>query len=136
MQRQRGFTMIEVLIVVAIIGILATIGYPSYVDYIDRGRVMEATSQLADSRVRMEQTFQDNRTYAGVGPCNAGIANTKYFSYACSNVTATTFTITATNLSGPAFVYQVDQANTRRTVTYKGTAVGLNCWILKKGETC
>ena len=136
MQRQRGFTMIEVLIVVAIIGILATIGYPSYVDYIDRGRVLEATSQLADSRVRMEQAFQDNRTYVAVGPCSAAIPNTKYFSYACSGVTATTFTITATNLSGPAFVFSVNQANTRRTENYKGTAVGLNCWVLKKGETC
>jgi type IV pilus assembly protein PilE len=130
--------MVEVLIVVAIIGILAAIAYPSYVNYIDRGRVMEATSNLADLRVKMEQAFQDNRTYDAVGPCAAPIPNSKYFSYTC--VTAlgppSTFTITANSLSGPAFQFTVNHNNVRRTEMYKGTAVGLNCWILKQGETC
>jgi len=136
MQRKRGFTLIEILIVVAILGLLTTIAYPSYVDYIDRGKAVEAATTLADMRVRMEQYFQDNRTYVGAPIC-AAPTPTKYFSYACTGIAANTFLVTASSLSPVgAFQYTVDQANTRRTVNFKGVAVGLNCWITKKGETC
>ncbi|HTS84956.1 MAG TPA: prepilin-type N-terminal cleavage/methylation domain-containing protein, partial [Usitatibacter sp.] len=63
MARQaRGFTLIEVMIVVAIIAILAAIAVPSYQDYVTRGRIIEATGGLGDARNKMEQYFQDNRS--------------------------------------------------------------------------
>ena len=62
--RASGFTLIEIMIVVAIVGILAAIAYPSYSEYVQRSRIMDATSGLNDVRTRMEQYFQDNRTYA------------------------------------------------------------------------
>lgn len=61
----RGFTLIEVMIVVAIIAILAAIAVPAYNDYMRRARVAEAVTALADMEARLEQHFQDNRTYAG-----------------------------------------------------------------------
>ena len=67
---QKGFTLIELMIVVAIIGILATIALPAYSNYVRSGKATEATSTLASARVQMEQHFQDNRTYVG-GPCPA-----------------------------------------------------------------
>ena len=58
-----GFTLIEVMIVVAIVAILAALAMPLYIDYIRRGRIPEATSNLSSQQVKMEQWFQDNQTY-------------------------------------------------------------------------
>jgi type IV pilus assembly protein PilE len=138
----RGFTLIEVMIVVAIIGALAAIAMPMYNDYIIKSRVNEATAGLSDLRVKMEQFFQDSRTY--VGACAAGTvtelpANTKFFDFACSNLAATTYTITATGKSSmTGFVYTVNQANTRAsTVTGVGGWSGsTTCWVTNKGGAC
>jgi len=67
MRSSRGFTIIEVMIVVVIIAILASVAIPSYVDYITRSKIQEATSTLLSQRVKMEQFFQDQRTYVGSG---------------------------------------------------------------------
>src|SRR6202043_2582899 len=60
-----GFTLLEVMIVVAIVAILAAIAIPNYSDYVKRGKIIEATSGLSDLRTRYEQYFLDNRTYVG-----------------------------------------------------------------------
>jgi type IV pilus assembly protein PilE len=146
MRRTRGFTLIEVLIVVALLGILAGIAYPSYTDYILRSKISEAIGNLSDMRTKMEQYFLDNRTYVGacttatVAPLPAG-QNARYFSYACSNLSATTYTVTATgNASGGmnGFVYTIDQANTRTTAGLPTgwTSPATSCWALKKDGSC
>jgi len=131
---QRGFTLIELMIVVAIVAILASVALPSYQDYIRRTKVQEATSNLASERVRMEQFFQDNRTYVGA---TLKVAATKYWNYALSNHTAITYTITATpaaNSGMSGYQYTIDQNNTKTSIA-DGTA-GLTCWLDKKGGTC
>ena len=131
MKNIKGFTLIELMIVVVVIGILASIGIPAYSDYSTRGKLMEASSGLSDGRVKMEQFFQDNRTYVG-GTCPAA---TQYFNFACSNLSATTYTITATgagNLS--TFSYTIDETNAKTSATPWGN--GATCWILTKGGTC
>ena len=140
--KSKGFTLIELMIVVAIMGILASIAIPAYSDYVIRASLPDATSTLSATRARLEQHFQDNRDYRTVGaftsPC-AAIPNAGKFSFACSNLTATTYTITATG-SGIVsdFIYTIDQANTQRTTGVKtgwGTAPAA-CWLMKKGAAC
>jgi len=137
MKAQKGFTLIELMIVVVVISILAAVGIPAYRDYVTRGKLVEGTSTLSDARIKMEQYFQDNRTYdAGGGTtCPPAVsAETTNFTYACSNLTATTYIVTATgksNLSG--FSYAINQANTKSSATPWGNGA---CWIMRSGDTC
>ena len=132
LHRQRGFTLIELMVVIAIIGVLTSIGLPAYSNYVKKGKAAEATSALADARVRMEQFYQDNRTYEG-GPCPAA---GKAFTYACT-LAATTYTIKATGTAAEGmsgFTYSVDQNNAKKS-TYDGSAEA-NCWLTSKGGSC
>lgn len=134
--QQAGFTLIELMIVVAVIGILAAIAIPNYNDYIKRGKAAEATSNLATLRVKMEQNFQDNRTYDG-GLCSP-VNGAQYFNYACSVVpSATAFTLKATGITAKGmanFEFTLDQNNAKTSI-FDGT-VGATCWLTKKGGTC
>ena len=125
------------MIVVVIVGVLAAIALPSYLDYVRRAQIQDGTTKLSDGQVKMEQYFQDNHTYADVGglvsPCPLP---TQYFTYVCDPKTAVVFKITATggdNLTN--FTYTIDQAGARTSTTPWGP--GLKpCWIVRKGDKC
>lgn len=115
MKMQRGFTLIELMVVVAVVGILASVAIPAYNDYVTRGKLVEGTSTLADGRVKMEQFFQDNRTYVG-GTCPAATTN---FTYTCSCLLATAYLITATGVGNLSdFSYTINQANAKQTIAW------------------
>ncbi|SFM31789.1 type IV pilin protein [Variovorax sp. OV329] len=145
-QHSRGFTLIEVMIVVAIIAILASIGVPAYSDYVRRGQLPEAFSALADFRMKMEQYYQDNRNYGAGATCaDDATANswhdftaTAHFRYECVAANnAQTYTLTAIGNSGQAVghTYTVNQLGSRRTTRFRGNAVAQDCW-LTRDATC
>lgn len=143
MKTQNGFTLIELMVVVVIIGILAAIAIPNYADYVTRGRIPDATSGLAAKRVRMEQFFQDNRTYLGAPDCNNDTATSQFFDFACPvPATAAAFTLQATGKGAMAgFTFTIDQAGARTSavnaaLTASGWASNGGCWITRKGGAC
>lgn len=140
-----GFTLIEMMITVAIVAILASVALPSYSEYVLRSKTEEATSGLAELRVRMEQYFQDNRKYDDYvdGNCklvsngNLAVPGDKYFAFTCESL-ASSYTLTATGRSGQkmgGYSYTINEAGSRTsTVPPSGTVH--SCWVTKKGGSC
>ena len=138
MNKSNGFSLIELMVVVAIIGILAAIALPQYSTYVTRSKFADATSGLASKRVRLEQSFQDNRTYVGATDCNSDTATSQYFTFSCSAATATAFTLQAVGRSSMAgFTFTINESGTRATtVTATGWTGNTGCWITNKGGAC
>lgn len=152
--KNQGFTLVELMIVIAIIGILARIALPGYTSYIARGKIVEAGVGLSSYRTSMEQYYQDQRSYAVSGsPTVCGIppasSVSTYFTYSCvvTGAGATQgFVATASSVAGKAlgglgaYAYTIDDNNAKTTTMFAGAAAssptGTNCWIMKKGQSC
>jgi type IV pilus assembly protein PilE len=152
-RQERGFTLLEVMMVVTIIAILAAIAVPAYSDYVTRGRVIEATAGLGDARAKMEQYFQDNRAYPtggcvvypnAPGALQLQLSALQRFTLDCGTPTANAYTVTATG-NGPmaGFSYTIDNNNVR-TSAFTGSGASHNwtaatpntCWVIRKGGLC
>ena len=137
MQRAGGFTLIEAMIVVAIVALLASIAFPAYTEYVIRGRLSEAHSGLLTKRVELEQFFQDNRTFVGYDCTANGTAN---FGFSCTTQTATTYTLQADGAAGTStddFVFTLTETNARATTGVPtGWQAAGACWVIKKNGSC
>ncbi len=141
--RHRGFTVLELLAVVTIVGILASLALPDYSVYIARSRVLDAATRLADQRNRMEQYFLDRRSYVdaagncGVAPPAAAADDA--FDVACA-ATASTFRVSATGRAGGGmrgFGYAVDETGARTTVAVPtGWRRTPDCWTARPDGSC
>lgn len=138
----QGFTLVELMVAVAIVGILAAVAIPQYNSHITRSRIPEATNMLASRAVMAEQFFQDNRTYETTAlvtnpACTSNTSNA-YFDFSCSAATANTFTIQAVgkgNMAG--FTYTINQAGGRATTAVPtGWTASTTCWVIKKDGSC
>jgi type IV pilus assembly protein PilE len=142
----RGFTLIEVMIVVAIVAILSAVAYPSYRDYIVRGALTDGTNGLSAVRAQMERHFQDNRTYATAGtfvsPCASTSAATRTFGpfvVSClGTLDANNFTLQAVGSGNVAsFTYTVNESDVRATTAAAtGYNICASSWLTKRGQAC
>lgn len=150
--RATGFTLIEVMIVVAIVAILASVALPAYNDYVRRGAMQEAFTNLAQFRIRLEQYYQDNRRYAPAADaetCGAAAAEaltaaelggeTKYFDYTCeASDSGQAYLVTATGKGiASGFIYTINERGAKATTEFKGEATaGVSCWASKSTADC
>ncbi|MDJ0917263.1 MAG: type IV pilin protein [Woeseiaceae bacterium] len=111
MSKSKGFTLIELMIVVAIIGIIAAVAYPSYQEQVNKSRRGDCTGALVGLSNAMERFYTVNSTYLGAGAsgANTGAPAAALFSATCpvdggtpvynltiAAATASTYTLRAT----------------------------------------
>jgi type IV pilus assembly protein PilE len=125
MRKSSGFTLIELMIVVAIVAILAAIAIPAYNEQVRKSRRSEAIAALENIRLRQESWRANNPTYATLA--QVGTPASDYYDFTITGITASAYVATATAKStGPqakdtgCTVMAVNQAGQRTT--------GPNCW--------
>ena len=122
----RGFTLIELMITVAVIAILATIAYPSFTQYMRQARRAEAKSLLQEIQLLQEKWRANNSTYGSLA--NLGWSKTlPHYTIAISNTTGSTYTITATASGDQA--NDVKGSTSCKTLTLtQSTKTPAACW--------
>lgn len=130
-KKNTGFTLVELLITVAIIGILASVAYPSYTDYVSRSNRSEAQRELMRLANLQEQLFVDTRAYTenmkNLGlDADPFITGSKYYSIDAA-VSGSTFILTATAKGSQS---SNDTDCTTLTINELGTKGGesTTCW--------
>ena len=126
--RRRGFTLVEILIAIAIVAILAGVALPSYFDSIRKGRRAEAFQAIAAVQQAQERWRNSHSGYAddltSAAPTGLGLAATTapggYYQLAMSDVVATGYTVTASASSGTS------QAGDTNCIRLRARVVGGN----------
>lgn len=129
-KKQFGFTLIELMITVAIVGILAAIAYPSYTDFVTRSNRSEGQGELLRFANLQEQYFVDYRTYGAdltsLGKATAAILTEHgHYQISVNNANATSFTLHATAQGSQA---TNDSACTPLTIDQVGQKGPAGCW--------
>lgn len=123
-----GFTLIEIMIVVAILGILASIAYPSYVRHVQRAHRTDAEAALMQNAQALERHYTENNTYATFNS-NDLVQSDRYTIAFPTNPTATSFILTATPIAGST---QADDVCKILTLEHTGarssSGSGQGCW--------
>jgi type IV pilus assembly protein PilE len=126
--KNRGFTLIELMVVVAIVAILAALAYPSFNEQVRASRRADAFSALGDVQLQLERHRADNPTYAGAA---VGFPASSHYDFAVTAADAVSYTLSAT----PTGAQSGDRCGTL-SVTFANGAVtrdasGTNvdrCW--------
>ncbi len=132
--RQRGFTLIELMIVIAVIGLLAAIAYPSYVDQIRKTNRSDGKAALLETAQVLERCFTEFNAYnnascpavnnADVTQLSAAYSNSEegYYALSVAGLATASFTLSATPIAGQADENNAGKSNTCGVFSY--TQVG------------
>jgi len=142
----RGFTLIELMIVVSIVGVLAAIALPTYFEQIQRSKLNDGITKLSDAKSKMDKYFFDQRTYQNTAGTACGITfpavagKDDYFIITCTAPLATTYLITATGVPAnglsSSFIYTVSQNGLKSSSGPAGWAGAPTCWAVRKDGSC
>ena len=128
----KGFTLIELMIVVAIVGILAAIAVPAYQNYVRQARRAEAQSNLMAMQLAMERLRGASSTYPTTlaAVCGTACTGSAFYTYADPVVTGETYTLSATPRSGSAQVGDTESGTSCSplTLTQAGEKSPATCW--------
>jgi type IV pilus assembly protein PilE len=133
----QGFTLIELMIAVAIVAILTAIALPAYNQYVFRSRIPAGLDALSAFQTRMEQRYQDTGNYGAGAACGLAPPTVENFTLDCTLTSSgQAFTAGATG-TGPVtgVRYTVTEAGVRRTVTHPKGVPPRDCWSMR-GASC
>lgn len=139
-KRQTGFTLIEIMIAVVVIGILTAVALPSYNGYLMRARLAEAFTGLAGVQPRMEEHWSNTRSYAGFDAAALKLMpkNSEHFTFTLTSASESAYLLTATGKGGASgFAYTIDQNGNRATTAVpSGWTASASCWVDRKEGKC
>ena len=121
----KGFTLVELMIVIAIIGILGSVAYPSYLSHVKKANRADGIDSLLALAGRMEEYYMNNDTYDGATVVSVDSSD-KLYKLSITTQTAFAYTITATPVGGDSYCGNL----TLNSLGVKGTSAGTvaNCW--------
>jgi type IV pilus assembly protein PilE len=126
----RGFTLIEIMIVIAIIGIVITIGYPSLTEYVKKGRRTEVAGLLSEQAQILERFYSKSNVYTGATGLSAG----NDFYTITPALTDQAFKLTAVRKAGSAMAtdkcgdFTITNTGVRSMVNATAGLVAKDCW--------
>ncbi|HHJ34140.1 MAG TPA: prepilin-type N-terminal cleavage/methylation domain-containing protein [Gammaproteobacteria bacterium] len=131
-KNNKGFTLVELMVTVAIIGALGAIAYPSYTAYTQKGKCADGTGPLMTIAGRMEEYYLNNDTYVGAtvgSPGTVGESQSPKGLYTLAVASATKFayTLTATPADTAQNTLKLDSLG-KKTETGGTTGVATTCW--------